>query len=997
MNKIWIRFEAITTGIKQKIRSLMQQLRVETSRSKPKIDVESNLRAKEKEVEGYSAEIDKLRANIRGLDNDLKRWNKTSSEYTASITATKKQLREKQQWLKNARKEVRSLKWEDLPWYFQNFSKSLSETIKRIGLFTLAFTAINQVKNVFWWATRTAIEFESSLAWVNKTVELTSQELRGMDNELKRLSTQIPATYQELAKIAELWGQLWVPAEQISQFTETMAQLRATTNLTSDDAIINFAKFNNVVWVTWDEISKVGSVLVELGNNSATTESQILTFGRRIAASWKLAWLTASEILWVGAAFSSAGIEAESWGTAVQKVLLSIANAVREWGSNLELYAKTAWRTSEDFAKYWKEDAGNALADFVSGLQEAWDRSFDILWQLWEDNVRTVRAFLSTANSSQTLANAVNLANNEFANTNALLDEFEVRANTTESKLKIQRNQWALLGETLWTKVAPWLVWIQDIAIKVVWWIPILLELLFVKVYNMIDTFVVRAKNSLVDVTSFIKDIWDAALIWLANLTWDELTAQYIANENIKRKEAEKTRKEYLTWEFERTKQVYNNLKKWLSDELNLITWQETAKRQFIEDEIANEKAKTDEFKSLYDELIDNETETEKEWASEKEKIQDEEQKRLEDDLKKRQDFLDNFYEYDVNKNKESSQRKIDFTQEALDKVLDKIKTARWEELEYYIETANQYKEIIESNTEVVEEAAEKEEDFIKSVYESIQDKNKEAQDWIKELQDEMNKLQDFQEDSSTKIAERQLEIEEERLEVIEKINDLEREWASLQAAQWIWLDTLKSVWEWEVWGWYDVKSLIEILEAQNELNKLDKELAINQDNVNEWILEQVRNYEESSKTEQLLLDQKEEEKELLADIEWGYKSIDEAIKWIREQQEAQQDELEANSRIAEQLQKKYTNIVWEETAKQWEYIDTYTQKVIRLIQKQRELNSLTNSSQTSSSSGNSNNSNVSTTNNININWASNPYDTGRQVAKVTQAWARGSVVSNNS
>lgn len=74
----------------------------------------------------------------------------------------------------------------------------------------------------------------------------------------------------------------------------------------------------------------MGSTVVALGNNFATTESEIVNFATNIASAGEIAGLTTDQVFAISAAFSSVGIEAEAGGTATQKVLLAINKAVNK-------------------------------------------------------------------------------------------------------------------------------------------------------------------------------------------------------------------------------------------------------------------------------------------------------------------------------------------------------------------------------------------------------------------------------------------------------------------------------------------------------------------------------------------------------------------------------------------------------------------------------------------------------------------------------------------
>jgi hypothetical protein len=182
---------------------------------------------------------------------------------------------------------------------------------------------------------KAAISYESAFAGVLKTTDgLTDSagNLTAAGEDLRQgfidLSKEVPISADALANIGELGGQLGIQKENLLDFTETIAQLGVTTNLTTEEAAQEFAQLANIMGTSQDDFDKLGSSLVALGNSSATTEQKILSFASRIAGAGKIAGLTETDILAIGAAMSSVGVEAEAGGTAVQKVLLSMNEAV---------------------------------------------------------------------------------------------------------------------------------------------------------------------------------------------------------------------------------------------------------------------------------------------------------------------------------------------------------------------------------------------------------------------------------------------------------------------------------------------------------------------------------------------------------------------------------------------------------------------------------------------------------------------------------------------
>lgn len=187
---------------------------------------------------------------------------------------------------------------------------------------TMPLTALGTLSVKF------AADFDSAMVGVRKTTDLTDEEFAQMTQTIRDMAKELPATAVEIAGVTEAAGQLGIAKENLTEFAEVMINLGETTNLTADEAASAFARFANITQMPQSEFENLGSTVVALGNNMATTEAEIVRMGMRLAASAKQIGLTEAETMGLAAAMSSVGIEAEAGGSAMSTTMKRINSAV---------------------------------------------------------------------------------------------------------------------------------------------------------------------------------------------------------------------------------------------------------------------------------------------------------------------------------------------------------------------------------------------------------------------------------------------------------------------------------------------------------------------------------------------------------------------------------------------------------------------------------------------------------------------------------------------
>lgn len=298
---------------------------------------------------------------------------------------------------------------------------------------------------------KSAMSWESAFAGVKKTndevVDSTGNVVYSyadLENGLRGLAAQLPASHEEIAGVAEAAGQLGIKSQDVVSFTKTMIDMGESTNLSAEDAASAIAKIANITGLTSDEYQRFGSSVVALGNNFATTESDIVSMANRLAASGTLAGLTNQEILGLATAMSSVGIEAEAGGTAMTQTLSAIESAVAAGGEDLQKFATVAGESAQEFADKWKNHPIEAIQDFIRGLgklDEKGESATMVLDDMQLSGVRQSNMLKSLALAADTMTGAVDLSNKAWSENTALTNEASTRYETTESKLKMLKNQ----------------------------------------------------------------------------------------------------------------------------------------------------------------------------------------------------------------------------------------------------------------------------------------------------------------------------------------------------------------------------------------------------------------------------------------------------------------------------------------------------------------------------------------------------------------------------
>ena len=328
--------------------------------------------------------------------------------------------------------------------------KALTSGIIAFGKATVAFmltpvgavlTILGALFALIYSNKQTVIDFNSGLLNVGKTTGLANEELTGLGNNIIKLSRDLKTVgTPALMEYATVAGQLGVKgSENILKFTRALAMLETASNISGEEGASQIARLLTLVDGGVQNVQDFGDEIVNLGNNFAATESEILANATAIAQNTGVYKLGRQEVLAYATATKAVGVESELTGSAIGRTLGIMEKAIRT-GKNVDTIARLTGQSVEDLKRNFKEDSGQVLFGFVEGLNAIDKAGGSVNAQLENigiTSVRDQRVISSLATGGfETLAGAMDTVTNASG---AMTEEFE----TAQGKIE---NQWARMG-----------------------------------------------------------------------------------------------------------------------------------------------------------------------------------------------------------------------------------------------------------------------------------------------------------------------------------------------------------------------------------------------------------------------------------------------------------------------------------------------------------------------------------------------------------------------
>ena len=411
------------------------------------IAAKQNLERYQEEYADATAEVTKLEGQVKALQKTMQNSADAVSKAQTDLNNAKASVRETEAEIRKLTEQLYRMQsaWTQagesltaISKKCETISKAMTKAGKRLTTHVTApITALGTA------AVKASVDYEYAFADVRKTVDATEEEYDRLSQSVKQMSTEVAASAEDIAEVMSIAGQLGIENEHLAEFTRTMIDLGNSTNLVAADAASEAARFANIMGMSQGQFQNLGSALVDLGNNYATTESEILAMSMRLAGAGKQVGLSEAQILGFATALSSVGIESQMGGSAFSKALVKMEVASATGGDALEDFAKVSGMTAKQFKALWDSDPAAAFQSFIVGLSKMDEEGESAIATLEEIGIKEVRlrdTLLRSTNATELFSRAQETANRAWRENAALTNEANKRYATTKSRLTNLKN-----------------------------------------------------------------------------------------------------------------------------------------------------------------------------------------------------------------------------------------------------------------------------------------------------------------------------------------------------------------------------------------------------------------------------------------------------------------------------------------------------------------------------------------------------------------------------
>lgn len=303
-----------------------------------------------------------------------------------------------------------------------------------------------------------AVKFEDTLADIGKTTGLEGKKLDALGESIIDLSTTTRSSIADIAKIAEIGGQLGVPEGDLLAFTKAADKFNIA--LGSDfsggveEAVAQVGKIKLLFAETRDldiatTINKTGSAINELGAIGSGTSANITDFTLRVGAMPDALKPSIQATIALGTFLEEMGVNSQVGAS-------GLSNLMTTAGRNIDDFAKQMDLTKVAAKQLLAEDPSTFVAKFASSFEGLPADELALkLKSLGVNSIEVTKVVGALSSGTERLAELQLASNKAFSEGTSLSKEASKKNETMAAKMAMVKNQMQGIGIQLGQAVLP--------------------------------------------------------------------------------------------------------------------------------------------------------------------------------------------------------------------------------------------------------------------------------------------------------------------------------------------------------------------------------------------------------------------------------------------------------------------------------------------------------------------------------------------------------------
>lgn len=438
-----------------------------------------------------------LQQQLNGIERGSAAWN----AHVAKIQAVKAEIAKL-----NASLATQKTMWERMNTWLNNCQTALLGVIAAVsGLIMAGRKAVNAYA-----------EMDEQLANTRKYTGMAAEQVEVLNEAFKRMDTRTPrAKLNELAQEAGRLGKNTL--ESVQGYVEAADIINVALVDLGDGATQTIAKLTNIFGVeellgTKDAMLAVGSTVNVLSQNCTASKPYLVEFAQRMAGIGSQAGLTIPQILAFGAVLDANGQKVEMSATAIQKVIMNLANKNHEFAATLGMDAEKLNQTLKHSAK-------DGLLMFLEALQNmgkevGFENATMILAPAFKemglDAARVSQVLSTLAMHLDEVKWQMGEADKAFREATSATKEYEIFNNTAQAAIDKAKKRVTELAIELGEKLYPIMKHIYTTSG------------IFLRVLNTIVSFLIEYRRVIVPLVAAIASYYaTVAVAKVAQLAWN--------------------------------------------------------------------------------------------------------------------------------------------------------------------------------------------------------------------------------------------------------------------------------------------------------------------------------------------------------------------------------------------------------------------------------------------------------------------------------------------